>query len=392
MCQSLSHRFKRTVSAFVTLFIAALATTLVEIQPAAAQFSFYDYGYQNPFRDRKAYRYRQPAPVYQPRRQTRREPERTRQAVAKPVTKPQIDQAINPVEQQIIAARVEQPSLTRPDISAGQSTTISRPLYAIISISHQKLTVYGADGPMLESKVSTGTAENPTPTGAFAIIQKNRWHESNLYSDSPMPFMQRITWSGVAMHHGKLPGYPASHGCIRLPWDFAEKWFGMTKLGLRIIVAPNDVAPMPITHVNLPQPRYWPVASEVTNQAAPGLGKTAQLRTVRNDQTMTGQSEPDRPAKLLDPQAYAAAERIRVKAAIKQSQQAEGEAESAARRAAETAEAAKDAARKASRQLAATNAPLTSLVTTGQTAYLQPDADFEIDLASALIAYTTSVS
>jgi lipoprotein-anchoring transpeptidase ErfK/SrfK len=390
MVQSLAQASKHSVSAVAILCVATLATTLVDIQPAQAQFSFYDYGFQNPFRERRAYRNHQPAPAYQTRRQPRRETER-RQAVAKPVAKPQTRQTVKPVEQQVAVARVEHAPEPRIDNPVVQSTSIGRPLYAVISISAQKLAVYGSDGLMLESKVSTGTADNPTPTGAFAIIQKNRWHESNLYSDSPMPFMQRITWSGVAMHHGKLPGYPASHGCIRLPWDFAEKWFGMTKLGLRIIIAPNEAAPTPITHVNLPQPRYWPAPGEFVDRPAFGFGKTAQLRTGRTDQILAEPTERSKPVKLLDPQAYAAAERIRIKAALKQSQQAEGETEVAAKQAAETAETTKDNARKASRRLSATHTPMTHLVTTGQSPLAAPDADFETDLAAAVSDYITAL-
>ena len=86
----------------------------------------------------------------------------------------------------------------------------------VVSIPKQRISVYGAGGFTAQSAVSTGTAGFPTPTGVFSVIQKNRYHRSNIYSGAPMPFMQRITWSGVAMHAGVLPGYPASHGCIRL--------------------------------------------------------------------------------------------------------------------------------------------------------------------------------
>ena len=74
----------------------------------------------------------------------------------------------------------------------------------------------------------------------FSIIQKNRHHVSNIYSGAPMPYMQRITWSGIALHAGVLPGYPASHGCIRLPYPVAAKLFAMSKMGMRVIVAPHE--------------------------------------------------------------------------------------------------------------------------------------------------------
>ena len=91
------------------------------------------------------------------------------------------------------------------------------PHLLVVSINKQRVTLYSNGKPVAVSPVSTGTATHPTPTGVFSIIQKNRHHRSNIYSNAPMPFMQRLTWSGVALHEGKLPGYPASHGCIRLP-------------------------------------------------------------------------------------------------------------------------------------------------------------------------------
>ena len=82
----------------------------------------------------------------------------------------------------------------------------------------------------------------------FGVLQKEAEHYSNRYDDAAMPFMQRITWSGIALHAGPLPGYPASHGCIRLPYKFAEQIFGMTKLGFRVVIARNDVAPTVLSH------------------------------------------------------------------------------------------------------------------------------------------------
>jgi len=92
---------------------------------------------------------------------------------------------------------------------------------------------------------------HPTPMGVFSVIQKQRWHHSNLYSNAPMPYMQRITWSGVALHAGVVPGHPASHGCIRLPERFAVRLWGMTKVGARVIITRGDAAPYEITHPRL---------------------------------------------------------------------------------------------------------------------------------------------
>jgi hypothetical protein len=120
-----------------------------------------------------------------------------------------------------------------------------------VSISKQQLTLYENGAPVAHSPVSTGMAGHSTPTGIFSVIGKEIFHRSNIYSGAPMPFMQRITWSGVAMHAGVLPGYPASHGCIRLPHDFAVRLYGLTRMGARVLVMPHEVAPAPFEHARL---------------------------------------------------------------------------------------------------------------------------------------------
>ena len=117
------------------------------------------------------------------------------------------------------------------------------PLYLIISLQRQMVHVYNGDRLVGVASVSTGTAGHRTPTGEFPILQKREWHRSNLYSNAPMPFMQRLTWDGVALHAGHNPGYPASHGCIRLPTAFARTLFGMTLLGTLVRVNADEVGP-----------------------------------------------------------------------------------------------------------------------------------------------------
>jgi len=114
------------------------------------------------------------------------------------------------------------------------------PLQVIISIKQQRLTLYANGQPIAHSPVSTGVPGHPTPMGVFSVIQKEIYHESNIYSSAPMPYMQRITWSGVAMHQGVVPGHPASHGCIRLPREFAQRMWRLTKVGARVIIAQDD--------------------------------------------------------------------------------------------------------------------------------------------------------
>ena len=119
---------------------------------------------------------------------------------------------------------------------------------AIVSLRNQRITVYDANGWILRAPVSSGQKGRETPAGIFSVIQKEADHYSNIYDDAFMPHMQRITWSGIALHGGQLPGYAASHGCVRMPFDFAARLFEMTRLGLRVIVAPTDVTPVEIAH------------------------------------------------------------------------------------------------------------------------------------------------
>ena len=129
---------------------------------------------------------------------------------------------------------------------------------AIVSLSDQRVTIYDADGWILRAPVSSGQSGRETPAGIFSVLQKEVEHHSNLYDDASMPYMQRITWSGIAMHAGKLPGYPASHGCVRMPSDFAEHLYDLTKVGMRVIIARNDVQPVAIEHPLLFKPKLVP--------------------------------------------------------------------------------------------------------------------------------------
>lgn len=120
-----------------------------------------------------------------------------------------------------------------------------------VSLAEQRLTVW-EDGVVVgRSTVSTGVAGHETPRGVFTVLQKKRMHRSNIYSNAPMPFMQRITWSGVALHQGHVTGRPASHGCIRLPADVAKKLFGYTRMGARVIITDQPITPADFAHPKL---------------------------------------------------------------------------------------------------------------------------------------------
>jgi hypothetical protein len=122
------------------------------------------------------------------------------------------------------------------------------PLVMVISITEQRAYLYRNGLRIGVSTVSTGKKGKETPTGVFTILQKNKDHHSSLYNDASMPFMQRLTWDGVALHAGKLPGYPASHGCVRLPYEFARLLFDTTSFGMTVVVADETSALPNIAH------------------------------------------------------------------------------------------------------------------------------------------------
>lgn len=145
------------------------------------------------------------------------------------------------------------------------------PLQIIVSIGSQRLWVYDNHGLLETSLVSTGVGGFPTPTGVFAIIDKEKTHFSNIYRGAPMPNMQRLTMSGVALHSGVTTGRPASHGCIRLPHAFSIKLFNLTQLGARVIIAPDDTKPQEITHARLFTRKPPPPVEQLDMTAANGI-------------------------------------------------------------------------------------------------------------------------
>jgi lipoprotein-anchoring transpeptidase ErfK/SrfK len=216
---------------------------------------------------------------------------------------------------QLVASREKSPAKAKAntdDVAAKAKGLLS----VIISIDKQRLTLYSDGQPIAYSRVSTGVPGHPTPTGVFSVIQKDRWHHSNIYSNAPMYFMQRITWSGVAMHEGVVPNHPASHGCIRLPGAFARQMWGITKLGVRVIITHGEVTPVAISNERLFTLKREP--AEPKGEAQAKLPETtggtsnafelAQLSAARRDgrasnTTVLDVSKPLAPA--LDAMAYA---------------------------------------------------------------------------------------
>ena len=122
------------------------------------------------------------------------------------------------------------------------------PLLIAISINKQNMKIYDANGFFAETPISTGMRGHPTPMGVFSVIQREKLHHSNIYSGAPMPYMQRITWSGIAIHAGVLPGHPASHGCIRMPVAFALRMYGWSTMGARVVITPDETIPSSFSH------------------------------------------------------------------------------------------------------------------------------------------------
>src|SRR6202049_4837396 len=167
---------------------------------------------------------------------------------------------------------------TENSVESIQSRSAGEPIMAIVSLRDQRITLYDATGWILRAPVSSGQKGRETPAGIFSVIQKEAEHYSNLYDDAFMPHMQRIPWSGIALHGGPLPGYPASHGCVRMPFDFAERLFDETRVGLRVIVAPTDVEPVEIAPPALimPKPGADGLAAARTAEAEDAARKAAQ--------------------------------------------------------------------------------------------------------------------
>ncbi len=139
-----------------------------------------------------------------------------------------------------------------------QDTHVSgrTPLVAVVALREQRITVYDAQGKMMEAPVSSGTTGLETPSGIFSVVQKDEDHHSSLFDDASMPFMERITWTGISLHVGVLPGYPASHGCVRMPEQFAWQLYQISKIGMRVILVRDDIAPAEVA-----QPAMFTAAS-----------------------------------------------------------------------------------------------------------------------------------
>ena len=193
--------------------------------------------------------------------------------------------------------------LPKPESTAKVTRKPNGPIIIAVSIRRQTLKVYDANGLFAETPVSTGMRGHSTPMGVFSVIQKRKWHRSNIYSDAPMPYMQRITWSGIAMHAGVLPGYPASHGCIRMPLDFAVKMWNWTRIGARVIITPGEVTPAHFSHplLTTSRPEPEPAPAEVRASDASGAMPPVQVSSIAPKLPVTGESITVTPQTAAEP-------------------------------------------------------------------------------------------
>jgi L,D-transpeptidase catalytic domain len=231
------------------------------------------------------------------------------------------------------SAREARRAPVREEITSRQS---GEPIMAIVSIASQQVTFYDADGWVLRAPVSTGATEYETPAGVFAIVQKKKDHRSNMYDDAWMPHMQRITWNGIALHGGPLPGHAASHGCVRLPFGFAQTLFDRTRIGMRVIIAPEDTTPVPFSHPALLVPnaealavartRAEPLAREAAEAArADDEAKRAATTAAREAATLTASLRKLEVSKRRADAEFASADRALTGAPTDQTRmQAEG--------------------------------------------------------------------
>src|SRR5262245_48461363 len=174
------------------------------------------------------------------------------------------------------------PSEDRGDMVPFKRTGV--PLLTVVGLDTQRVSIYDSAGRLMQlSPVSTGQTGYETPAGIFSVVQKKADHNSNLYEDGNMPFMQRITWTGIAMHGGVLPGHPASHGCVRLPIDFARRLFDLTDVGMRVVIVPHDITLAEFDHPHLLRSnaaRVEPPARPVNKSSRAAADALQTLRSI----------------------------------------------------------------------------------------------------------------
>jgi lipoprotein-anchoring transpeptidase ErfK/SrfK len=264
------------------------------------------------------------------------------------------------------ATKQEKPAKPTTQMTAPRPA--GEPIMAIVSIKSQHVTFYDADGWIYRAPVSSGTTGRETPAGVFALLEKDKDHHSSLYDDAWMPNMQRITWNGIALHGGPLPGYAASHGCVRMPYDFAEKMFDKTRIGMRVIISPFDSEPLEFSHPTLFQPNAQAIA------AAPAKAETTARAA-------------DEAAKAVDPAKKAATAATKdaapVTANLKKLEQAKARADSELKAADKAVAAAKTDQAKAKAEELLQKAAAKAEQAQAQLETAKADAKSKLDAAAA---------
>ncbi len=209
-------------------------------------------------------------PAQQPPAQQAKPPVR-KPAAAKPAVKPK--------------PKIAQKKAPVDSLRPGQFVWEARAKYSdqlriVVVIDIQRMYVFDGDELVAFSTISTGKKGHVTPTGAFKILQKNVDHKSNLYSNAPMPYMQRLTWDGIALHAGHIPGYPASHGCVRMPLTFAKMLYGVTKMDQSVIVLSDLSQPRPKP---APEPVKEPVKDPLPEPVAPATPEAVPNPTPQDE-------------------------------------------------------------------------------------------------------------
>lgn len=220
------------------------------------------------------------------------------------------------------------------------------PLLVVISLGTQSVDIYDRKGLVASAPVSSGRSDYETPEGVFSIIEKREEHFSNLYDDAHMPFMQRLTWSGIALHQGPLPGHAASHGCIRLPGGFAEWLFRRTRLNTRVVVTPHRPRPVEIAHPTLLES----MTTAVIDDARPPAATATKVAEAASAASGTPLSDAAR-AQVIDLKSIKAARKAAFQAAedtLAKARAAEA-AHAQAQKAVKDAKAAAETATKAFR-------------------------------------------
>lgn len=320
-----------------------------------------------------------------------------------------------------VNAAAEPATAAGRSVSARPISVVQRndtPRTVLISLRKQRLRLLDGTSEIANSRISSGQPGFDTPTGVFSILEKSVYHESNIYEGAPMPFMQRVTWSGIAMHAGVVPGYRASHGCVRLPYAFAKSFFDKTSVGARVIITQDEVNPVKFEHPTLfkPLPANDPApAAQTSNSQEPrvavaetGAGGGVAMANLMVIQPAAAAEQPvtQTPAK---PRSRAEAQRMleaklqRLTGELKTAEQKKNEASEKAKAAMRAADEA-DARLKQVRQpfegvlkavstaeqsrASAQAAYRTFLMGTGRGSRTQQASDKELDLEDRILDLT----